>query len=184
MSDLFRRGGCGPGFVLAIACGLAGCSPSSATTDGVPSAGTPLPAAPKAAPLAEDPLKKVQQAKTLQAALLLTKPEMEDTINKTDHGSVLLWSWATKSMQWSDVSVAKDETTHALILKDPDEERGKRLCASGTIIEIESVKLAAGKGFEGLLANYATSLFRFMAVGSSGALVQHSAARFCGVVTG
>jgi hypothetical protein len=127
----------------------------------------------------------IQQEATLAAGLAVAKPKMEDTSNgKMDTGSILLAIWAMKNMKWADVSVAKDETTFALMQKDSDEERGKRLCVSGRIIQIEVVKTERGKLFDGLFMDGASHLFKFQAVGSTGALVERSYARLCGVATG
>ena len=50
-------------------------------------------------------------------------------------------------MRWSDVAVEKDETTYALVQKDTNVERGKRLCASGSIIEIEADRVTTSCGY-------------------------------------
>jgi hypothetical protein len=111
---------------------------------------------------------------------------MVEKFNKTSDGTLLLAAWAAKHMRWDDVAVAKDETTPALVLKDPDEERGKRVCFTGKIVQIEVEKLDIGKINDGLLmvGYYDTTLFHFVNVGSSGTLVEKNQARLCGVVTG
>lgn len=67
-----------------------------------------------------------------------------------------------------------------------DEERGKRVCFTGTIIQIAVEKTDFGKFNAGLLkvGYYDTTLFSFLNVGSSGTLVAYDQARFCGVVVG
>jgi hypothetical protein len=66
-----------------------------------------------------------------------------------------------------------------------DENRGKRLCAPGVLIEIAVEKASSTKkAASGLLMSDAGNLFRFYALGSSGELVAQSRARLCGVVTG
>ena len=87
-------------------------------------------------------------------------------------------------MRWVDVVVAPDETSFAKVQKDADDERGKRLCVGGSVIQIAVAKTSFGKFYEGLLMTPAQNIFRFTAVGSSGSLVERSAARVCGVVTG
>jgi hypothetical protein len=88
-------------------------------------------------------------------------------------------------MKWADVAVAKDETSFALVRKDADEARGKRMCTSGQVVQIEVQKIpGAGKHSEGLLMSSAGNIYNFIAAGSSGELVERSYARFCGVVTG
>jgi hypothetical protein len=108
-------------------------------------------------------------------------------------GTVLFALWAAKAMAWTDIAVTKDETTYALARKNSGETRGKRLCTSGAIIQITEQDWR-GSRFGGTedrkVATGFTSpqpdgdLFEFVAVGSSGALVQNSPSRFCGVVTG
>ena len=117
-------------------------------------------------------------------ALAYAKPMMEDTENKDSDGAVLLAVWASEGMKWTDVAVAKDETTFALVRKDSDEARGKRLCTNGRIVQIEVLHQDGAKLFYGLLLSGGGSIYQFIAAGSSGDLVQRSHARFCGVVTG
>lgn len=110
---------------------------------------------------------------------------MTDTREESSAGEVLFRSWAAKHMTWTDVGVWKNETSFRLVRKDSDEERGKRLCASGRIIQIAVRKLDDGsRTSEGLLMSDRDDLYSFAAVGSSGKLVEDSYARFCGVVAG
>jgi hypothetical protein len=80
--------------------------------------------------------------------------------------------------------VPKDETSYLLAEKDSDEARGKRMCVSGTVIQIEVEKTDVGKLNTGLLMSWSNNLFNYVTVGTSGELVAQSAARICGVVTG
>ena len=129
-------------------------------------------------------LEQIRGQKTLSAAVAAIKPDMGDTANEDGLGFGLLGVWAMKSMRWKDVDVDANETSPALVQKDPDEGRGKRLCAPGTVIQIALDKSDFGKGFVGLFTTEAGNIFRFFAVGSTGSLVERSQARLCGVVTG
>lgn len=120
---------------------------------------------------------------TLAEATKTTLPAMADTINEPSPGAAIFALWAWKRGKWADFGV-KDETTFAKVLKDSDEERGKRYCASGSIIEITAEKFDGGKLDVGLLMDDSMRLFHFLSAGSSGSLVKDSPARFCGVVTG
>jgi len=91
--------------------------------------------------------------------------------------------WAIERLRWSELQ-ALPETTVAKAKKDSDAERGKRLCMSGTIVEIATEKVDTKKIYNGRLFDVAMSVITFHAVGSSGELVEHSTARFCGVFTG
>jgi hypothetical protein len=122
---------------------------------------------------------------TYAQAFAFARPTMADAVEKDSGGAVLFAAWASKHMQWSDVGVATDETTFALTQKDSDETRGKRLCTTGSVVEIHVDKIEGlGKLSEGLLSNYGGHLFRFLAAGSTGTLVEQSQARFCGAVIG
>ncbi|MCC6644551.1 MAG: hypothetical protein IT374_03140 [Polyangiaceae bacterium] len=44
-------------------------------------------------------------------------------------------------MRWSDVSAIQPETSAAKVMNDSDLDRGKRICASGTIAEIVAEKV-------------------------------------------
>jgi hypothetical protein len=114
-------------------------------------------------------------------------------LRRWSDGAVLFAMWAAKAMVWTDIAVTKDETTYGLVRKNSGETRGKRLCTTGTIIEIMEQRWRGSRfgGTEerkvaiGLTSPRADGdLFEFVAVGSSGKLVQDSRARFCGVVTG
>lgn len=133
---------------------------------------------------ATDPVPAILQAPDLAAAIKVTKPLMIDTRDDSSRGAIQLSLWAMKHLVWSDVGIPKNETKLALVHKDPDEERGKRLCVGGSLIQIEVEKTALGKLNIGLLRNDADDLVHFLAAGSSGTLVKGSPARLCGVVTG
>ncbi len=109
---------------------------------------------------------------------------MADELNRPSEGAKPLVRWAIAHMQWSDVSVDKNETTFALTLQDSDAARGQRLCVSGTIVQIDVQKTPAGKVNVGLLSDSKLNLYYYLNVGSSGKLVAQSKARLCGVVTG
>jgi hypothetical protein len=120
---------------------------------------------------------------TLAGAIAYVAPFAGQPSNSRHSAAVvMLWGWAPLRLHWSDVAVTTDETSYAMAKKNVDDARGKRLCISGTIIEITESKLGAHQRSEGLIESYAGNLFSFMGVGSSGTIVQQSDARFCGVV--
>lgn len=131
-------------------------------------------------PAVRSPAEVVAEAKTLDDALDVATALMSDTTNEHSMGLYLLASWSSKHMTWADVGVAKNETSTALVQKDSDAARGKRMCVSGEIIQISKT----GDLFSGLLITSSYSIVSFFAVGSTGELVAQSHARFCGVVTG
>lgn len=137
-------------------------------------------------PKRASPIDEIQQKTTFAEALAYAKPLMGDAVNNTNPGALVFVSWAAKRMKWSDVAVKDDETTPKQVMKDSDEERGKRLCFTGKIIQIAVEKLDFGKVTNGILqvGYYDTVLWKFLNVGSSGSIVEDSQARFCGVVIG
>lgn len=107
---------------------------------------------------------------------------MTDTFNESSPGALLLAVWSAKNLKWSELQKLPS-TKYSLVMKDPDEERGKLMCARGRVIEIQAEKTETGKVFTGgLFAG--TKIVRFIAVGSSGDLVAKSWAGICGVVIG
>lgn len=164
------------------------CTGSTRTTSNAVTA-SPIPTFAAAPP--PDPAELTRQwlaradASDWRAAFEAAQDEMSDTPNEDSHGTALLALWAARRMRWSDVTVPQDETTFALVRKDPDAQRGKRMCSSGTIIEIREEKPATqGRLAHGLFNSDSDHLYRFWAAGSTGALVEQSYTTFCGIVTG
>jgi len=137
------------------------------------------------APPVETPVEHVIKLNFFDA-LTFAMQYMDDTEGKVSDGAIILAAWASRNMKWTDVAVTKDETSFALVRKDSEDARGKRLCTSGQIIQIEVYKFESGDRpvSVGLLMSGAGNLYNFVAAGSSGTLVEQSWARFCGVVTG
>ncbi|MFO0738937.1 MAG: hypothetical protein U0270_23785 [Labilithrix sp.] len=94
---------------------------------------------------------------------------MVDAHDDEGKGTLLFLAWASKAMVWSDVGVAQDESSYALVMKDADadEERGKRMCVPGNLIQISVEKADVGKVHIGLLMSDAGDLYRFLGVRSS-----------------
>jgi len=171
-----------------LLCLVAACGGGEATADRLPDASAPKvePAAvvPSAAPK-PDPLKELLAQPNLLAAVAYTKKDTTDSVNgKQSIGEQSLIVWAAKNgIKWDELQ-AIPETKVSLVLKDSDEQRGKRLCAAGSVVEIAAVKTQVGKYFDGGLVTDAQEIIRFHAFGSTGELVAQSPARICGVVTG
>lgn len=142
---------------------------------------TPEPPPPPPEPNVWD---MVLAANSLDGALKVTQPLMGEKFNEDSTGTMLLAVWAMKKLTWDAVSVKKDETSFKLVMKDSEEEKGKRLCVRGTIIQIAVDRSELGKVYKGLLVDRRMQIYRFFAAGSTGSLVGMSKARFCGVVTG
>lgn len=136
-----------------------------------------------ARPSAEElsPLDKLRNAPTLEEALKLVT--LNDSANAMDPGTAQLAIWASDHLEWSDVS-GESNTSTKLIMKDPDAERGKHECWSGSIIEIHTEKTALGKFYHGGLMTPGQQVITFIAVRDTGEIVESSIARICGIVTG
>lgn len=91
--------------------------------------------------------------------------------------------WLSRFGSWADVEPATAETTWAKIQKDPERERGKRLCLDGMVGSIRVERSEFGEFSWGHVLVEQEST-RYIAVGDTGELVRLSKARFCGVVAG
>ena len=106
---------------------------------------------------------------------------MNDSSAGVDAGGIALTkAWVEKRYTWAELA-AVPETKRALVLKDSDAERGKRICTEGTVIEISK---AASGVFEGGIMNDGRDVSSFLALGSTGTIVAKNSARFCGIVIG
>lgn len=123
-------------------------------------------------------------AENLQAAIRMTVPYMNDFVEeKLSDGAIVLAHWASTDMKWGEL-LAVESGKYAVVMKDSDSQRGKRLCTKGVVIEIHADKSLPKKVFTGGMFDEVGHLYRFLAVGSTGEIVGNSPARFCGVVTG
>lgn len=122
------------------------------------------------------------KTETVPAALKLLGPKLEDETEKLSPGTAFLSVWAANRLKWSELQ-ALPETKRPLVMKDSVAERGKRICTSGMIVEITADRSAGVPIYEGAMTS-GPGIVRFVAVGSTGELVERSAARFCGIVTG
>lgn len=124
---------------------------------------------------------KLKATVLLKDALDLTQPLMEDTQDKPDKGAALLALWMADHPSWSAIQRLPD-TSHARVLKDSEAERGKKICVSGTIVQI--AKEQGTKVYSGTLGTPDQKIYFYIAVASTGDLLENSPAKFCGVVTG
>jgi hypothetical protein len=147
-----------------------------------PGATAPVAVAAPSPPPEEKKAPEVKPPKTLAEAVALVKPAMNDTFNEVSKGAIVLAAWSIKNMTWSELNKLPP-TKHSLVMKDPDEERGKLLCGRGMIIELAAEKTEIGKVHNGgMFVN--SNVYRFIAIGSTGELVAQNWAGFCGVVIG
>lgn len=125
---------------------------------------------------------KLASTANIADALALLLPTLKDTENELDPGTMLFAVWAAMHLTWADL-LQQPETHYGLVMKDADAERGNRMCGGASIVEIAVDDSAGVKLYRGIMiANYHVA--SFIAVGSTGHLVERSHARFCGIVMG
>lgn len=124
---------------------------------------------------------RLKKATLLPEALGIIQAQFEDTQDKPDPATSLFALWMGDNPSWSAIQ-RLPETTHARVLKDSESERGKRLCISGTVLQIS--KEQGTKLFSGTLMSDDMKPIFYIATASTGDLVGQSRAKFCGVVTG
>ena len=130
---------CGPGTVLRGGmCVVAAANNTSSDSGGSKSEAQPgrEPASdtPAAAPDLADQL---MEKTSLAEAVDLVRPMMSDGSDAWSKGGIILAMWAAAHLRWPDVEVKKNETSFALVRKDSEKARGKKMCTAGTIIQIE-----------------------------------------------
>lgn len=139
--------------------------------------------APPASPSNVSPTKNPEPV-DLRMAIATARPFMEDVHDApASKGAAILAIWGASNMTWSDLQTL-DVGKYALVMKDSASQRGKRICLGGTIIEIGVDRTAGEPLYVGGMYDEAGKIYRFIAVGSTGELVENSRAKFCGVVTG
>nr|PZN75905.1 MAG: hypothetical protein DIU57_17880 [Pseudomonadota bacterium] len=154
---------------------------------------TPTPSAERKVTAAAPPKPESRQptfkdqllaARNLREVLPLLTPLFGDTFERVDPAAAVFAVWGSDGrLTWSDIQAAP-ATKHSLVMKDPEANRGKRLCVSGEIVQIEADRSAVHMMHSGVMGTESWDFVRFVALGSSGDLVQDSWARFCGIVTG
>lgn len=153
-----------------------------ATSARVEVASTPAPV-PASPPAAAPPLdEQIVAAASVDDAIALAAPTLGDGADAP--GAWLLARHAAARMTWSDVAREAPETSFGLVLKDSARERGRRMCATGVLRDIERRDVDGRAVYVGSMATAEGDVARFIAVGDTGALVRRSTGTLCGVVTG
>lgn len=174
--------------ILIVAVALVACKKPEPHGDYVGPDGTrpatgKATAAPVPTPPPPTPADEIKSKGTFAEALAYAKPRFGDTENDVNIGGALLAIWLAKHPSWAAIN-ALPETTIARVLKDSDEERGKRICAGGSVIQITSEKVDDSKLYYGTFMTAEVKPIFYHATGSTGDLVEQSPGRFCGVVVG
>lgn len=120
---------------------------------------------------------------TLNEAIDGYRSEMSDEHNALSEGARLLALWGLDKMSWKDLKTLTP-TRSAKVMKNPDSERGKLICFSGTVVEISSQRIHDVELTTGGAADMQGNFYRFTNVRSSGEILERSGASMCGVVIG
>lgn len=131
----------------------------------------------------KSPVERVMEMPNMTAALAMTMSEMGNRYQNVSPGTALFASWAMKHMSPQDVITTNNEVTFGLAMKDIVEARGKRMCVTGYIIELEIMNLPLGKMGTGKLMDEDRNIYNLLAVRSTGTLVEQDEATFCGIIT-
>lgn len=166
-------------FVIAILLACKGTKSDSVTPEVKPAV--------TAAPVVKKtPIDIIKEKKTLVEAIDYAKIFSEDTENDISQGAVLFTLWAKDNLNRKEFATIPT-TTHALVMKDSDSERGKRLCVSGSVSQISKSNSESWEGkkvWEGTMMLPSFKFVKYVAVGETGEIVQGTTATFCGVVIG
>lgn len=142
----------------------------------------PAPAA-AAAPPEPSPSEQVMAKKSLASVLAYIEPVLGDSTDEPNPGAAMLALWSEKRLTW-EMLQTRPATTYGLVMKDPLPEHGKRICISGSVVQITTDRSAGFPIYVGQIMTNGMKFVHFNAVKSSGKIVEDSPARFCGVVTG
>lgn len=177
---------------LLIAASLANCKKKeeeappplpSATVEPVPTPPPVVTSAPTVVQLQPVPPAPGQAPSTLGEAIMFAKPQMRESTGSPDEGSAtLLKYWLDKKYSWAQLE-AVPPTTEAAFLANPANERGKRICSTGTVQQINKVNPTPPQ-HEGLLTTQASENVSFGAVGDVTGIKQGGPGKFCGIATG
>ncbi|WP_151777311.1 hypothetical protein [Acinetobacter brisouii] len=132
----------------------------------------------------EKGLERLLANKTLPEAIAMIKPEMSDEFDALPPAAGLMAVWMENYKTKIGDIQAIESTTRGQILKDSFNERGKKYCVHGQIVEIQVDRSGGFPVYHaGIVSNY-TDVTRVLAVGSTGSLTANSKGTFCGVVIG
>lgn len=169
--------------------GLVGCSKSEApktetTNNGTNEQTTSKPVEQQTSQPTEEEIKQKLRAVSLPEFIDQLKPQMEDTLNKhPESAGMLAYFMEIKGIKLSDINKLS-ATTRGKILKDSEAEKGKKLCVSGSIIQISADRSGGFPAYTGIISNSSFEPIMFIALGDTGELEAQSNARFCGVTVG
>ena len=121
---------------------------------------------------------------TLDDALGFIKPFARDGDDIYPSGAIALTGWIqSHNLSWDDIAKFPS-TSYGKIMKDSQNEFGKRFCFSGVVIEIKVDRSMGKPIYNGGMVNDSLNIVRFTAVNSTGDIEARTSAKICGIVTG
>lgn len=133
---------------------------------------------------AEKTVELLLSKSSLTEVIEMVKPTMSDEFDAFPESAGVLAFWMDNKETKIDDIKNLDTSTRGKILKDSFNERGKRLCVSGSIVEIQVDRSGGFPVYHAGLVNNYVDATRILAIGSTGDLVADSNATFCGVIIG
>jgi hypothetical protein len=152
-----------------------------ATAVAEPESPTAEPPAPKT--MSQLLAERIAPLSDLPSGVALARSYFADAFDVADPAGIEFAYWAAPVMTWAALQGVQ-ETKRALVMKDSVVERGYRVCTSGSVVQVRVDRRGDSAIATGILQNGAGEPTHFLAVGSTGDLVERSPARFCGVVVG
>lgn len=129
-------------------------------------------------------INQIQSIPTLEGAIQLAVSMMSDSHNEMPAAAMLIPLWAEKNKINLSMINAVTSTSYGKIMKDSTSERGKRLCISGMVGDIAVDRSAGFPVYSGAIVNNNMQVTRYLAMKSTGEIVDGSIAKFCGIVVG
>ncbi len=127
---------------------------------------------------------QIQSISTLKEATQLSVGMWEDTHNKMPPAAMLIPLWAEKNKINLGMINAMPATRYGKIMKDSASERGKSLCISGMVGDIAVDRSAGFPVYSGAIVNNNGQIVRYLAMKSTGEIVDGSMGKFCGITVG
>lgn len=157
--------------------GVAGAPTAVQSANNITKAQTPAPSAPPT--LESLPLNRF----TTQRAIL--EAEFGDSSDGPHDGAKKFMEWALTSLAYEDVfDEDLSRTSYGKAHRDADLERTKRLCVTGTVVDIDGASANGERFYAGTLVDASSNPTLFIALGDAENIFADSTASFCGVFIG
>lgn len=129
-------------------------------------------------------INQIQSIPTLKEAIQLSVGMWEDAYNTMPPAAMLIPLWAEKNTINLSMINAIPTTSYGRIMKDSVSERGKSLCISGMVGDIAVDRSAGFPVYSGAIVNTDRQIVRYLAMKSTGDIVDGSMSKFCGIIVG